>query len=194
MSTRIALWARIALWGGYSLAAFAFVALLWQSAHAVQTWQHFQVEAAREQGHLDERARGLQQIAAARKELLDHPDNFLRFSNVEWEDRGVVNSYRELTALTITNASTFKLRIGDAAISWVDEKGGVAGATIFRAAGDLASGATVRYSKADETLESPTIAGALAPGKVSVTTVEIVDPPASVAQAPHVPAYPGGGP
>ncbi len=108
-------------------------------------------------------------------ELLAHPDLFLDTSDFKSFDEGIINSYRQLIGLKITNKSALTVKPKSGRVTWLRADGSEVGSSPLSFDGTLAPGMDKLYSTADRSLTSGTIQGAADRLRVEFTSVEVVE-------------------
>jgi hypothetical protein len=115
--------------------------------------------------------------AQAKASLRTNPSKYLDASDVGVHDKGIVNSYRELTSLTVLNRSAFAVDSVQGEVDWFDSGGSKIGSTTFTLAGSIPASATVVFSKAQKNLVSGTLQGKATTERVRFTAVNLVETP-----------------
>lgn len=125
----------------------------------------------------EDQARAEQELFERRRaEVMAAPSNFLEISDIESFDKGFINSYRELTGVSITNRSRVPIRLAKGRAVWIDAKGEEVGAAPLTFRGDLAPGAQVRFTKGAGNLTSGTIQGSASRVRVEFTDLQVLTP------------------
>jgi hypothetical protein len=146
-----------------------------------QAWEGERARAAQEKAahelELNEQARAAQQQALvdAKAALRANPTRFLKLADIGVYDKGIINSYRQLTRLSLLNASDFAVTDVRGEVDWVDAAGNRIGSTVVALAGSIPAGDTKTFSTADGTLQSGTLQGNATTQSVRFTSVTIVE-------------------
>jgi len=95
--------------------------------------------------------------AEERAQILKDPTPYLAVSELAFFDKGIINSYRQLTGFSLENKSPFHLKNLKGSVDWINSQGESVGSTPFSLKGSLASGDTKRFDVTSGTLKSGTI-------------------------------------
>jgi hypothetical protein len=108
-------------------------------------------------------------------EVLAAPERFLDTSNLVYYDKGIINDYRQLTGVTITNRAAVPIRVKKARVVWLTESGDEVGSSPLTLSATLAPGTDKRFSTDDGTMSSGTIQGSAKGARVEFTQIEVVE-------------------
>jgi hypothetical protein len=131
-----------------------------------------------------EQARAMQQAAeqaeVKRKEqeragVLENPGQFLKISDVQIHDEGILTAYRQLSGFTLTNRSPLPLHEIKGTVEWINESGESTGSTPFSIRGALPAGDMKTFSTRDGTLKSGTLQSAATRTRIAFEHVAIVE-------------------
>jgi hypothetical protein len=115
--------------------------------------------------------------AAERLNVVRNPNDYLKTSDFKSLDRGIINSYRELTSVTVLNTSKYPLNNLSGEVDWLAEDGSKFGSVPFTLKGSIPAGDTKEFSTEAHTLVSNTVKGNAKRLRVRFTNVEIVGTP-----------------
>jgi hypothetical protein len=109
------------------------------------------------------------------KRLESNPDA-LQTSDVQYYDEGIINDYRQLSAVTIRNPKQHCAVIGARGIAmWRDANGHIIGSTTFSLGKSIPAGATVDFSTSNRTLlNSTTIKSSASRVTIAFTTADVI--------------------
>lgn len=112
-----------------------------------------------------------------RTEVLASPGAFINWESPEMFDKGIINSYRQLIAVTIANNSAVTVTVEKARAVWLTEQGEEVGTSpVTFVDGTLAPGMKKRFSTSDSTLTSGTIQGDAKKIRIEFVTVQVSAP------------------
>jgi hypothetical protein len=125
----------------------------------------------------EERIREERALAEARrrKQILSNPGAFLQVGDLGATDKGIINSYRQLTKMSVTNKTNYPLTEMSGEVLWLSDQGEVREVTLFRLRGSLAPGDTKMFTTANNTLDSGTTESHAHKYQVSFKQVKFVD-------------------
>lgn len=107
-----------------------------------------------------------------------NPSALLETSEMQFYDKGIINDYRQLTAVTVLNRSRYcAMRSARGDVIWYDALGNKLGSSPITLSRSIPAGGTGTFSTADGTLTSGTIQGAGAKAQILLTQVDVVMPP-----------------
>ena len=129
-----------------------------------------QAEAVAAELRAQERARE----RAERVSVLENPGSVLQTSDLKYFDRGFINSYRQLTGITVLNTSRFALNNVRGEVDWLGADGAKFGSVPFTLKGSIPAGDTKVFSDSSGTLQSGTVQGDAKRATIRFTAVEIV--------------------
>jgi hypothetical protein len=109
-----------------------------------------------------------------RADVQQHPGKYLQVSNLQDKDKGIINSYRQLTGMTVLNTSKFALNNLSGSVNWLDDNGASTGTTPFTLSGSIPAGATVTFSTAAGTMTSGTLQSKATKQQVTFAPATIV--------------------
>jgi len=110
-----------------------------------------------------------------RNALAAEPNKYLQASDVGYVDQGIINDYRRLANVTVTNASHFAVESLAGDVAWVGANGERFGSVPFSLRGSIPAGATQTFRAGDGTLTSGTLQGKAATALISFRRVDIID-------------------
>jgi len=112
-----------------------------------------------------------------RNEVLAKPGAFLTYESPEMFDKGIINSYRQLIAVTIVNSAAVTVSVEKARVVWLTEQGEEVGSSpLTFIGGTLAPGMRKRFSTSDSSLTSGTIQGEAKKVRLEFTGVQVPVP------------------
>ena len=114
--------------------------------------------------------------SALRQQLLTNPTPFFKASNPQMFDKGIINSYRHLSSIELTNRSKYPVTNIRATLNFLDSSGQLFATIPVQLAGSLAPGASSVFSEQQDTLKSGTVQMTSKPARTTfaVTHVEIM--------------------
>jgi hypothetical protein len=124
--------------------------------------------AAAQEAHANE-------VAREKAALRADPTRFLKTSDLGFFDKGIINSYRQLSKVTVLNTSKFSVTGIGGEVAWTDGQGNRIGSTTFSLAGALPAGDQKTFTTAEGTLQSGTLQGAAKSATVRFTAIKIVE-------------------
>jgi len=110
-----------------------------------------------------------------RDELKRSPGAFLEAGGFNFHDKGIINSYRQLTSLTVTNKSALNVKLRRGRVTWLDANGNEVGSSPLTFKGTVASGAEGTFSTSAGTLTSGTIEGSADRARVEFTEIDVIE-------------------
>jgi hypothetical protein len=116
-----------------------------------------------------------QEKAQEKAQVVANPTAFLETSNEAIFDKGIINTYRQLSKVTVLNKSHFALRNIQGSVDWLDESGNTLGSTAVTLAGSIPAGDTKSFSTEDHSMSSTTLQGKAAKYLLKFTHVDIID-------------------
>jgi hypothetical protein len=114
--------------------------------------------------------------ADLRSDVQANPGKYLQVTNSQAYDKGLINSYRQLTSLTLLNKSSFALTDLKGSVDWEDASGASTGTTPFTLVGSIPAGATLTFSTANGTMTSGTLQTKTNKTQIKFTHATIVAP------------------
>lgn len=108
-------------------------------------------------------------------DLAREPNRYLELSGLVYEDEGIVNDYRQLTAITVLNKSKHAVTDVVGEVAWYRGKEKL-GAVPFQLDGSIAGGDTKAFSAEAKTLKSGTLKGNADRAGVVIKTLRVVEP------------------
>ncbi|AKU93108.1 hypothetical protein AKJ08_3495 [Vulgatibacter incomptus] len=112
--------------------------------------------------------------AQARNALLASPSQFIEASEAEFFDKGIINSYRELTRVSLINKAEFPVRNVHGTVEWLNDGGDTIATVAFSVPGSIAAGDTKTFSKAAGNLTTTTIQTGAKGYRIKVTKIELL--------------------
>jgi hypothetical protein len=109
------------------------------------------------------------------RQLAVNPDPLLEESDVEYHDKGIVNDYRQLAAVSVLNKAHVAVRNMEGTVEWLTDDGRMVGSTPFTLKGFFPAGGTKRFTTADGTLTAGTIQGAASKARLTFTRADPVN-------------------
>jgi len=110
--------------------------------------------------------------------MQSNPATLLETSGMQFYDEGIINDYRQLTAVTVLNRSRYcAMRSARGDVVWYDALGNKLGSSPITLSRSIPAGGTGTFSMADGTLTSGTIQGSGAKAQILFTQVDVVMPP-----------------
>ena len=109
-----------------------------------------------------------------RAEVLAAPGRFLQTSDFAYYDKGIINSYRQLTGVTVSNRAAVPIRLSKGRIVWLSDSEEEIGTSPLTFSGTLAPGAEMKFSTAAGNLTSGTIQGRATKVKIEFTEVDVI--------------------
>lgn len=103
------------------------------------------------------------------------PSVFLDWSDASYFDKGIINDYRELTELRVTNKAKWAIGNITGEVDWLHSNGGKFASVPFTLKGTVPSGATQKFTEANGTLSSRTIEGAASKVVVRFTGASVIE-------------------
>ena len=161
--------------GWRRLAQIAILASVSLPLLACETQADRQRQAAAVAAELQSQQRA--QEAAERARVAQNPDEYLQTSDMKVFDRGIINSYRELTGVTVLNKSKYPLDNLRGEVDWLSEDGAKYGSVPFTLKGSIPAGDTKVFSNSAQTLASGTVMGNARRARLRFTHAEIVGNP-----------------
>lgn len=113
----------------------------------------------------------------ARASLMATPASFIELSEPRFFDKGIINSYRELTQLTALNRSEFAVNDLHGELELVDSTDNAVAVIPFSIKGSLPAGDTKTFSKSAGTLTGATVQTDASRYRMRVTRLAIVGSP-----------------
>ncbi len=113
--------------------------------------------------------------AALKARILASPGEFLKIGDTEMFNKGILNSYRQLVRMSVTNKSKYPLEGIAGQVEWLDDGGQMREVTTFRLKGSLTGGDTKVYRVSEGTLESSTTDSHAHKLNVKVMTAKFVE-------------------
>ena len=142
-----------------------------QAAALVRTQAELAALKAKEAAAEEARARR----EKAKQDLLSNPTAWFEATNVEFFDKGIINTYRELVRVSLMNKSHFAVRDIRGTVQWLSENGDQIASVDFSVPGSIPAGDTKTFSKANGTLSSTTIQTDAKNYRITVTKVVLVE-------------------
>jgi hypothetical protein len=133
-----------------------------QQAILRQAEEHLKEEKALEEARL-------------KRQILANPNAYLQVSGLNAFDKGILDSYRQLTTMTVMNKTTYPLTAFTGEVHWLSDQNEVREVTIFRLRGSLAPGDTKTFKTADGSLDTGTTESHAHKYEVSFKQVKFVD-------------------
>jgi hypothetical protein len=109
------------------------------------------------------------------RQLAMNPDPLLEESDVEYHDKGIINDYRQLAAVSVLNKAHVAVRNMEGTVEWLGDDDRMVGSTPFTLKGFLPAGGTKRFTTADGTLTAGTIQGAASKARLTFTRADPVN-------------------
>ena len=142
---------------------------------AAEQEQKARVQSTHQQAVAAAREAQANDVAQAKAALRADPTRFLKTSDLGFFDKGIINSYRQLSKLSVLNTSKFSVTAMRGEVDWTDAQGKLIGSTVISLAGALPAGDMKTFSTHDRTLQSGTLQGAGTNAAVRFTSVDIVE-------------------
>jgi hypothetical protein len=132
-------------------------------------------EAEKARKMAEERARAEHALFEQRKtEVLTAPGRYLDTSDLAYYDKGIINDYRQLIGVKVTNRAAVPVRLSKGRILWLDANGEEVGASPLTFKGTLAPGSEMKFTTADGTLTSGTVQGRASKARIEFTEIEVI--------------------
>ena len=106
--------------------------------------------------------------------IISAPGSYLQASDYQTFDKGIVNSYRQLTGITILNTAHYAVTDIQGNVTFLDDQGRQFGTLPFSLRGSIPAGATQVFSARDGTLNSGTLQGKASKLSVAFTHVRVI--------------------
>jgi hypothetical protein len=148
-----------------------------QAWAAAEQEQKARAQRAHEQAVAAAREAQANETAQAKAALRADPTRFLKTSDLGSFDKGIINSYRQLSKLSVLNTSKYSVTGMRGQVDWTDAQGKLIGSTAISLAGALPAGDMKTFSTRDGTLQGATLQGAATNAAVRFTSVDIVEAP-----------------
>jgi len=160
--------------------------VLWSSACDTEAKRR----AAEAQKQAEERAIALQAEAAAearikqekaeaearrKQEVVSNPNAFLATSDLAYFDKGILNSYRQLMKVSVTNRAPYALTGLSGEVEWISDVGEVREKTMFSMRGSISPGDTKSFGTQDGSLNTGTTDSHAHKARVVFKQVKLVD-------------------
>lgn len=113
--------------------------------------------------------------AARRHDVVANPTRWLQTSGLQIFNKGILNSYRQMQRMTVTNTSAYPLRDLQGTIDWLDGAGASTGTTPFAIEGALPAGDSKAFSTFDRSLSSGTVESRANTVRITFTHAAIVE-------------------
>ncbi len=113
--------------------------------------------------------------AELRQRATSDPGSVLTADDFKFYDKGIINSYRQLTSVSIANRSKFSLRKLSGQVEWLGEDGSFVGASPFTLSGSIAPGDTKVFSTTAGTLETGTIQGSASKVRLKFAAAQVLE-------------------
>ncbi|MFZ4580761.1 MAG: hypothetical protein ACOYOB_20450 [Myxococcota bacterium] len=134
-----------------------------------------QVKAGIEKAEAEKAAAAAAALAKEKAELEKSPAVFIQAADMESFDKGLVNDYRELVGVRLTNRSRFGVTNISGRVDWLTDASELVGSSPVEFKGTLAAGANVVFTKDAGTLSSGTIQDAGTKARLEITKVTVVE-------------------
>jgi hypothetical protein len=134
-----------------------------------------EVEAAAAAKAAAEKKRAEEERAAARQDVVSNPAKYLATSGIHYFDKGIINSYRDVDSIVVTNNSSFPVKNLVANLEWSDQAGNPLGSVPATMKGTVAAGESKTFTTASGTLQTRTLAGAGVNVRVTWSSVSLAD-------------------
>jgi hypothetical protein len=138
--------------------------------------KHQDEEDQRKKADETEKIRRAVQEGAMKSQLMANPAPFFQATNPQMFDKGIINSYRHLSSIELTNRSKYPVTNIRASLNFLDANGQLFATIPVQLAGSLAPGASSVFSEQQRTLTSGTVQMTAKPARTTfaVTHVEIM--------------------
>jgi hypothetical protein len=146
-----------------------------QAWAAAEQEQKTRAQSAHEQAVAAAHEAQTNETARAKAALHSDPTRFLKTSDLGFFDKGIINSYRQLSKLSVLNTSKFSVTGMRGQVDWTDAQGKLIGSTAISLAGALPAGDVKTFSTQDSTLQSGTLQGVATNAAVHFSSVDIVE-------------------
>jgi len=93
----------------------------------------------------------------ARAQIQNSPNSVLKVTDYAIFDKGIINSYRQISQMTVVNKSTYSLTEIKGEIAWQRDDGSVAGKIPFVINKPIPAGDSKTFSTSDGSLENNTL-------------------------------------
>jgi len=120
-------------------------------------------------------AKDAEEKADMKQDIASHPDKYLVATGLQYHDKGIINSYRQLVAVTVENKSPNRVKAVQGSVEWQDSNGNMLGASPIVLDGTIEPGDSLAFSVAAGTLASGTIQGAASGAKVRFSRAKVLD-------------------
>ena len=108
-----------------------------------------------------------------RDDVVNHPNHYLQTSGLKTFDKGFINSYRQLIAVTVKNTSDYRIGRLSGQVEWLNKNGGFVGASPLTLTGKIEAGESMTFTKKRGNLRSGTIQGKASKVKFKWNNVKI---------------------
>ena len=133
-------------------------------------------EIARREAESARKARKVDAEAAMRAQIKSNPAPFFQASNIRMLDKGIINSYRHLSSIELTNRSKYAVSRMQGNLNFFDGTDQVFATIPIGLSGSLAPGASFVFSEQQRTLAGGTVQMTKKPARTEfvVTHVQLM--------------------
>jgi hypothetical protein len=141
-------------------------------------------DANRQQADEAKHQAEVQHAAEARRKLVQNPAQYFEGASIQLYNKGIVNAYRHVVSLSVTNKSRFPVTDVHGTLDFYDANKEVFASIPLRLAGSIAPGGTMMFNEGQGTLSGGTvqIGKAIASMNFKVTSVKLVGDEGAAAQ------------
>jgi hypothetical protein len=111
-----------------------------------------------------------------RTEVLASPGRFLTYDKLGYFDKGIINDYRQLISVTITNSAAVPVVLKKGRVIWLSDSGDELGTSPLTFTGTLSPGSSATFSTATGNLTSGTIQGQASKVRIEFTEIDVPAP------------------
>jgi hypothetical protein len=114
-------------------------------------------------------------VPELRRQIVEHPNLFLQTSDYKAFDKGILDSLRQLTQMSVTNRSKYALHDLAGEVQWISDAGELREKTLFRLRGSIAAGDIKVFRTGDGSLDSGTVESHAHKFRVAFTTARVLE-------------------
>ena len=115
--------------------------------------------------------------AALKRQIRSTPGAFLEATDLGAFDKGVLNSYRQLTKVTVKNKTRYALDGIKGEVEWLDDQGVVREKTLVRLKRSIPAGDTKVFSTGDGSMDSGTTESHAHKYVLKFTSASVIESP-----------------
>ena len=123
------------------------------------------------------RTQELMRVQQEKQRLVTSPSLFLETSEPGYFDKGIINDYRQLIAVSVLNKSKYPVKNIRGDVDWVNDDGASVGSMPFSLKGSIPAGDTKRFTESAGTLANGTIQSSAKRARINITHIEIIEAP-----------------